>query len=297
LKIFYIILILLSFLFFSFDWPVKEKVLTATFGESRWDHFHSGIDIGGGEQPVYPIDSGEVVFYYNENEKPWDIPTGLGNFIVVDHGGGIRSLYSHLKTDSIDPSVRKVSKEDKIGVTGSSGGSYGIHLHLELLDQDKKRGKNQVVNPLPHLRPKIQDTTPPVILGLYLKNDEDTILNIDKMKEIPSGNWNVILEAYDLIDTNSYSYQMAPYNFVIELNGEVKINITIDTLEEKNGTQYLITGEDLTFQQFYLNPTKDDWKVVLGSIPFYPGETYLKAIVKDTYNNETIKNFVVKVNG
>ena len=37
----------------EYKWPVRNISLTATFGEDRWGHFHSGIDLGGGEQEIY----------------------------------------------------------------------------------------------------------------------------------------------------------------------------------------------------------------------------------------------------
>ena len=88
---------------FAFDWPLERIVLTSTFGEHRRDHFHAGIDLGGGEQPVFPISSGELVFFYREGEDFSSLPVGLGTFLVLQHQGGIRSLYAHLAEGTLDP--------------------------------------------------------------------------------------------------------------------------------------------------------------------------------------------------
>ena len=85
----------------GFDWPVEEKLLMATFGERRHGHFFSGIDLGGAEQVVFPIADGEVIFFHEEGGAPHSLKRGNGSFIVLQHEGGIRSVYSHLKKGSI----------------------------------------------------------------------------------------------------------------------------------------------------------------------------------------------------
>jgi len=115
---------------FAFQWPVEKPVLTATFCENRSNHFHGGIDLGGGELEVYPIEDGEIIFYFEEGDSICGIPTGLGNFLVVEHPRGIRSLYAHLKQDSIEVGSYAVKKTDLLGIIGDSGGSMGKLLHF-----------------------------------------------------------------------------------------------------------------------------------------------------------------------
>ena len=81
-NLFVFICLLISFTVYAFEWPVEKIILTATFGESRQDHFHTGIDLGGGEQTIFPISSGEVVFAYEKRSNYSSLPVGLGNFIV-----------------------------------------------------------------------------------------------------------------------------------------------------------------------------------------------------------------------
>lgn len=61
---------------------------------------------------------------------------GSGNMIMIDHGYGFKSIYSHME----DISVRQgktVRRGDIIGTVGNTGLSSGPHLHYEVLFNDK----------------------------------------------------------------------------------------------------------------------------------------------------------------
>ncbi|RCV48108.1 M23 family metallopeptidase [Marinitenerispora sediminis] len=53
-----------------------------------------------------------------------------GRYVVIDHGGGITTLYAHLNSFNVSVGQR-VSTGTVIGRVGSSGGSTGPHLHYE----------------------------------------------------------------------------------------------------------------------------------------------------------------------
>ena len=58
-----------------------------------------------------------------------------GNYVAIDHGGGIVTKYYHLKYGSIPAAVKvgaTVKKGDTIGYMGNTGDSYGAHLHFQI---------------------------------------------------------------------------------------------------------------------------------------------------------------------
>ena len=91
------------------------------FGSQR---FHSGIDIGGDYGvPVHAAQSGTVI------EAGWI--GGYGNTIMIDHGGGISTLYGH--NESLAVSVGQyVNQGDVVAYCGSTGNSTGPHCHFEV---------------------------------------------------------------------------------------------------------------------------------------------------------------------
>jgi murein DD-endopeptidase MepM/ murein hydrolase activator NlpD len=72
---------------------------------------------------VVAADDGEVIYagYYG----------GYGNTIIVDHGGGISTLYAHLSKILVGEG-QSVKRGERIGLVGSTGISTGPHLHFEV---------------------------------------------------------------------------------------------------------------------------------------------------------------------
>lgn len=107
----------------ALTWPLNGAI-TSYFGP-RDGRSHAGIDIDGVTgQPVGAAASGVVTTSgYN--------PGGYGNVVVIDHGGGVSTLYSHL--DSLALRVGDaVSAGDVIGTVGCTGRCFGDHVHFEV---------------------------------------------------------------------------------------------------------------------------------------------------------------------
>ncbi len=112
-------------------WPSKaSKKITSGFGNRMHPilkkyKFHTGIDIGAGMgTDILAANNGKVIASaYNAG--------GYGYYIMVDHGGGIVTLYAHC-------SKLLVSKGDvvvrgqTIAKVGSTGMSTGAHIHFEV---------------------------------------------------------------------------------------------------------------------------------------------------------------------
>lgn len=82
---------------------------------------HSGVDLRGKKgTPVRATNRGRIVFTGNH--------FFTGKTVVIDHGGGIQSMYFHLDRILVDMQ-EKVEKDQEIGRVGSTGRSTGPHLH------------------------------------------------------------------------------------------------------------------------------------------------------------------------
>ena len=84
---------------------------------------HSGIDFAAEEGAgVYAVAGGIVTTADYDVEK--------GNYVVLDHGGGLETEYQHLKS-SLVSAGQSVVQCQVLGYVGSTGNSTGPHLHFE----------------------------------------------------------------------------------------------------------------------------------------------------------------------
>jgi len=86
---------------------------------------HLGIDLAStAHAPVPAANQGQVIFAG---------PLGIyGNTIIIDHGLGLFSMYSHLSRMDVQQGANP-AKGDIIGLTGSTGLAGGDHLHFSIL--------------------------------------------------------------------------------------------------------------------------------------------------------------------
>ena len=88
------------------------------------EKYHEGWDLcqGNPSGPIYASRSGTVTIA--------SVYGGYGNCVVIDHGGGVQTLYGHLS--KIDVEVGdEVEMGEQVGLEGSTGNSTGPHLHWE----------------------------------------------------------------------------------------------------------------------------------------------------------------------
>ncbi len=123
-------------------WPIHGEI-TTTFGVPHWPYqpTHTGLDISDGKAagitPIKAFKPGKVV----ETVHSY---SGFGNYVIVDHGAGLTSLYGHLFSISVQ-SGQIVDTATTLGLEGSTGASTGTHLHFEI------RVNGQPVNPLQYV--------------------------------------------------------------------------------------------------------------------------------------------------
>lgn len=104
--------------------------------------FHFGLDFTAPEGTfVYSTADGTVENVIKLTDKS---SQGYGNFIIINHGYGYKTLYAHLNKSNVKPK-QKVKRGQIIGFVGNTGISTGPHLHYEIIKNGQK------VNPIFYL--------------------------------------------------------------------------------------------------------------------------------------------------
>lgn len=127
-------------------WPSDTTMLTDTFGYQDWrGGSHNGIDIGASYgSPIYAAASGTVwIAGYSSS---------AGNWVVIDHGGGVLSVYMHASALYVS-SGQYVSAGQSIAAVGSTGWSTGPHLHFGVMVGSSGGYDGYWVDPLGYVSP------------------------------------------------------------------------------------------------------------------------------------------------
>jgi murein DD-endopeptidase MepM/ murein hydrolase activator NlpD len=119
----------------GFIWPLNGAI-NSGYGP-RWGGMHTGLDIDGYTgQPVVASKDGRVILSSGYS--------GYGNTVIIDHGGGIATLYAHLSAFDVSAGS-SVSQGQVVGRVGCTGSCTGDHLHFEV------RVNGSPVDPLSYL--------------------------------------------------------------------------------------------------------------------------------------------------
>ncbi|RPI75046.1 MAG: M23 family metallopeptidase [Desulfobacteraceae bacterium] len=116
--------------------------MTSAFGwrNNPFTHlreFHTGIDVVGpeGTKIIAPAKA-VVVASSNDN---W-----LGNYVVLDHGKGVKTIYGHLEK-ALVKSGNKLKKGDTVAIMGNTGLSTSRHLHYMIVINDRIMDPRQYI--------------------------------------------------------------------------------------------------------------------------------------------------------
>ena len=119
----------------NYVWPTSCRRITQYYG---WRH--TGIDVGcGWGAPLIASKAGKVT----KSQCGWN--GGYGCYVILDHGGGVTTLYAHARKLYVSVGER-VAQGQTLAEMGSTGRSTGPHIHYEV----RVNGRRQ--NPLKYVR-------------------------------------------------------------------------------------------------------------------------------------------------
>ncbi len=257
MKIWYGLLILFTQIFWAqndlpqdyFQKPIDiPLVLSGTFGELRFNHFHAGLDIKTQGRTGIEVRASAEGYVSRIKIQRF----GYGKALYITHPNGYTTVYAHLKKFAPEieeyvkayqydketyevqlfPSADKlpINAQEVIAYSGNTGSSGGPHLHFEIRDSQARP-----MNPFLFGFEEVKDTKSPRVRSVYaFTASDDAHINFKqgriKLKPVRDQNGDLKIpeikaagdiyfgiEAYDQLDLafNRNGY----YEVEAKLNG------------------------------------------------------------------------------
>ncbi len=248
----------------DYIYPLENvaRLYSASFGELRPDHYHSGIDIksdGVEGKKVVAVADGYI-------SRISLSPFGYGLALYLTHPNGTTSVYGHLsrfredvaeyvereryrtKSNTVNlfctSKAFPIKQGDVIAYSGNSGGSFGPHLHFEVRESASQRPINIFAEGI--ITPR--DTIAPLIFRLHYI-EVDTLQGIARTAKRRTYNAKRVGSEYQIAGgkpisvgrkgyfvveasdrKNDVSNTFAIYSLVVELDSNVIYDYRMDNL-------------------------------------------------------------------
>jgi murein DD-endopeptidase MepM/ murein hydrolase activator NlpD len=313
-----------------------EMYLSGNFGELRSNHFHAGIDIktqGVSGHRVYAAADGYVSRIKIE-------AAGYGNTLYITHPAGYTTVYAHLQRFRSDigeyvlekqysneqhalnifPGKEEwpVKKGDLVAFSGTSGYSFGPHLHFEIRDASNQEPLNVLLFGF-----DIEDLVPPRIFALYLyPGDEKSMANnsFDKTRiETTGKDGRYFLKGQDTLSANgsigfgieAFDYlngahnRCGLYRIRMMVDGELKYEWKMDRFPFSHAryvNSYIDFGERILneklVQKTFVDPNNKlrlyTYVENAGMVDFSESRSYrVQFMLEDTRENLSELDFIV----
>jgi len=159
---------------------LRKAYIVSPYEDDRGSYSHTGVDVlsGVSDRSVFATAKGKVIEAQNRMEDSYivnensPVSEWAGNYIILEHGNGYTSRYSHLAYNTLTVKVGDIIEEGTIIANeGESGYATGVHLDFEV----KKDGN--FVNPTDYALGKAN-------LPAYGETGGDQVLRIGSIVRI-----------------------------------------------------------------------------------------------------------------
>lgn len=270
---------------FAVDWPTVNSPILLAFGQNDAGRASVGMTFSI-QGTVRAADAGEILFKSAQGaEGAGGFPHPLGDWVAVDHGGGIAGIYARMTGIDAEAPSAIVEKNAVLGSAGATGWSPEEGYFYSLYDRSERRWVNPTM--ISVARP---DAKAPQIRSVVLVSREGQSYPLASTRFLRQGSYRVIVEAYDTED-QSPGKLLAPQRLSFMVNGAEQGALHLETIKTENGVLTVWAQSPVPADQIYLKSGAYE----LGEAKLTRGRASLEAIARDAAGNERSAAFALQV--
>jgi hypothetical protein len=242
------------------------------------------------EEPVRAAEAGEVFFVRSGEDTASRLPSPMGNWLALDHGDGLISIYSRFDESSGRPAAGSSAQVDRnaiIARAGSSGWSAARGFFFAIFDRRERRWVNpaMIIAPLP-------DTRPPQIVSVSLIAEDGRSIVLSRpprtgaqtgavQGRISQGRYRIAVEASDT-RLEAGERELAPHRILCLVNGAETGALNFETYSARDGALMVDRNGLTPVSKVYAPYPAFD----VGDVWLTRGQATLEVIVQDITGNE-----------
>ena len=266
------------------EWPVDTPGFLRFFGQRVADtSFEQGIVF---ENPsvVRAADSGNVLIAVKKKYAVRNFPSTLGNALIFLHDDGLQTVYANIEIDDHFQDRKQIEIGSIIGKPELSAWGIDRSLQFQVIDTQKKA----YINPL-LLFPSVPDTIKPRIQGIFLANEDNQLIPLDKQKHIAQGNYTIYTAVFDTIDHDT-AHQFNPFRVTVLVNGSNIWTVPFETITHHDAQLFLSTTsftDTLLYQKREL--------MYVGKVTLNSGKSDIMIVARDITGNESTERVSIQI--
>jgi hypothetical protein len=284
-----LLLVLCSLLFtpclFAMEWPVENGIMDKNFGWNDNGQPVLGVSFEATGQ-IMAADQGELLFYSGNDNGASRLPSPLGSWVALDHGGGIISIYSRMEEETNPAPLMQITETVEtgyvLGEAGSSGWSGKKGVYFTLFDRKERRWINPAIIVSPN-----SDSRQPVIQSVRLRNSEGRVIDLSQVRTISQGRYTILVETAETFPGTNRN-PLSPFRIICSVNGSETGRLNFETYAARDGVLMVYRNGLVPVRQIYaLYPAYE-----LGEISITRGQAVLEIIsqnIQGTSRNATYR--------
>ena len=273
----------MTFLYsYAFEWPVENPSLLRLFAQKDEASVSQSL-VFKEVDAVRASGYGKHIISIEKKNSRRFFPSTLGNALIFIDDEGLQSVYANLSDTDLFTSRKETESGSIIGHTGNSAWTEEKSLIFQVADVRN----NVLINPLLFM-PEIEEKIQPQIKNTVLIGTDNQPINLENIKKIKQGSYNLYSSVYDFIEKDGPG--LVPFRITVSINGMNIADLPFEVLSSDGKSLYL-KNKETSLSLLY----QKDGAIHLGKINLPSGKIELIITAFDKSGNEKSASFIFQV--